>query len=387
MRGASLTIVEATAVQPRGRITPGCPGLWKDEQIAPLKRVADYIHGQGHAIGIQLAHAGRKASTLPPWEAEALVGRGRAVVCSNDRGGWEGDVWGPSTQPYGPGCVEDVHAMTIEEIKQTVQDFASAARRAVAAGIDVIEIHGAHGYMISSFLSPLSNTRTDQYGGKPFENRIRFLMETITAIREVIPETMPLFLRISATEWFEGGWDVEESIALAKLLPGVGVDLLDVSSGGNSAGQKIEMHNGYQVGIAGRIRASLHEAGINNLAIGAVGLITQAQPAASIVELPTPPNGTVETGASEKVDGAEGTNGVDGVMLKKAPLTFETEHGGQTQADIVLVARQFLREPEWVLRVAHQLGVDVSWPVQYARAKWSERVTLGLETRKEESKI
>lgn len=144
-RGASLTIVEATAVQPRGRITPGCPGLWSDEQIPALKKVADYVHGQGHKIGVQLAHAGRKASTLPPWEAEALVGRGRAIVCSNDRGGWEGDVWGPSEQPYGPGCVEKVHEMSVDEIKQTVQDFVSAAKRAVAAGIDVIEVsHNSH---------------------------------------------------------------------------------------------------------------------------------------------------------------------------------------------------------------------------------------------------
>lgn len=209
------------------------------------------------------------------------------------------------------------------------------------------------------------------------------LMEILSAVRAAIPDSMPLFLRISATEWFEGGWDVEDSIALAKLLPSVGVDLLDVSSGGNSAGQKIEMHNGYQVGIAGRIRASLQEAGINNLLIGAVGLITAAQPAASIVESPiTPPAETIEAAPS-----AEGTNGVDGVMLKKAPLTFETEHGGSTQADIILVARQFLREPEWVLRVAHQLGVDVSWPHQYARAKWSERVVLGIESRKQEAKI
>ncbi len=367
LQGASLTIIEATAVQPRGRISPGDAGLWEDSQIAPIKRVADFVHGQGHKIGIQLAHAGRKASTLSPWEVEKLVGRGTALVCENSNGGWTDDVWAPSDLPYGTGCPEKVHEMTISEIEQTIQDFADAAKRAVKAGVDVIEIHGAHGYLLSSFLSPLSNVRKDKYGGPDFDNRVRMLLETCIAIRKVIPENMPMFVRISATEWMGAqGWDVEDSIKLAKILarPEHGVDLLDVSSGGNSKDQKIELHNGFQVGIAGRIRANLHDEGITSLAVGAVGLITAAEAAASIVQLPSPPN---------EVD--------QGAAVVRKPLDIETEHGGKTQADVVLVARQFLKEPEWVLRIAHQLGVDVNWPVQYARARWSKNVTLGGEVR------
>ena len=388
MRGAGLTIVEATGVQARGRLSPGCPGLWQDSQVEPLKQVVDFVHAQGHKIGIQLAHGGRKASTHPPWVAEANVGRGQAMVAHNDEGGWEGDVWGPSTLPYGPGCVDKVHQMTIPEIEQTVRDFASAAKRAVKAGVDIIEIHAAHGYLLCSFLSPLSNVRDDHYGGKPFENRTRMLFDVIKAIRSVIPDTMPLFLRISATEWVEGGWDVEDSIKLAKMLPEHGVDLLDVSSGGNMPQQKIVMNNGFQVGIAGRMRKELRAAGID-LPIGAVGFITQAEPAAQIVERGAKTDDApVAAEPTKKVEADhEGTNGVDGVMLKKEPLTFETESGATTQADVILVARQFLREPEWVLRVAHQLGVDVNWPHQYARAKWSNKLTLGAEVRKEGSKI
>ena len=370
LRGAALTIIEATAVQPRGRISPGDSGLWEDAQIAPMKRVVDFVHGQGQKIGIQLAHAGRKASTLPPWEAEKIVGRGHAVVCPNEQGGWTDDVWAPSDQPYGQGCPEKVHAMTEAEIKQTIQDFASSAKRALAAGIDVIEIHGAHGYLLSSFLSPISNTRTDKYGGADFDNRIRMLLETCIAVREVIPKDMPMFVRVSATEWVgERGWDVPDTIKLAKILaqPEYGVDLLDVSSGGNSIDQKINMHNGFQVGIAGKIRASLHDEGLTGLAIGAVGLITAAKQAGDIVQIPTPPN-EIDQGAAC-------------VSEKKSPLEIETEYGDTTQADVVLVARQFLKEPEWVLRVAHQLGVEVVWPVQYARARWSRNVTIGTETR------
>ena len=370
LRGASLTIIEATAVQPRGRISPGDVGLWEDSQIAPMKRVADFVHGQGHKIGIQLAHAGRKASTYAPWISEKVAGRGTALVCPNDDGGWTDDVWGPSELPYGPGCVDKVHAMTEDEIKQTIQDFVASAKRAVAAGIDVIEIHGAHGYLLSSFLSPLSNTRTDKYGGADsFDNRIRMLLETCLAIREVIPKEMPMFVRISATEWMDNkGWDVEDSIRLAKILaqPEYGVDLLDISSGGNSRDQKINMHNGFQVGIAGKIRASLHDEGLTGLAIGAVGLITAAKQAGEIVQIPTPPN-EVDQGAA--------------CVNEKKALEVETEYGGTTQADVVLVARQFLKEPEWVLRVAHQLGVEVNWPVQYARARWSRNVILGDEKR------
>lgn len=259
--------------------------------------------------------------------------------------------------------------MTEAEVKQTIKDFQDSAKRAVAAGVDVIEIHAAHGYLLSSFLSPISNTRTDKYGGADFDNRIRMLLETCLAIREVIPKDMPLFVRVSATEWVgERGWDVPDTIKLAKILakPEYGIDLLDVSSGGNSHDQKFNFANGFQVGIAGKIRAILHDENLTGMAIGAVGLITAAKQAGEIVQLPTPPN-EVDQGAA--------------VVNDKKTLDVETEYGGTTQADVVLVARQFLKEPEWVLRVAHQLGVDVNWPVQYARARWSRNVTLGGETR------
>jgi len=364
LRGAALTIIEATAVQPRGRISPSCPGLWSDAHIAGIRAVADLVHSQGHKLGIQLAHAGRKASTLPPWEAEKLVGRGTSVVATPAQGGWAHDVWGPSAQPYGPGCPDTVHEMSVAEIAEVVAAFAAAARRAVEAGVDVIEIHGAHGYLLSSFLSPLSNTRGDAYGGADFENRVRMLKEVCLAIRAAIPDTTPLFLRVSSTEWYPGGWDVEDTIRLAKLLPGWGVDLLDVSSGGNMRGQKIDMmHNGFQVGIAGRIRAALHGEGITELAIGAVGLIKKAERAREIVQLATPAEEAEARLAQLKVaDGAAG----------EGALHIDTESGGRTQADVVLVARQFLREPEWVLKVAQQLGVEVAWPVQYARARWAK---------------
>jgi 2,4-dienoyl-CoA reductase-like NADH-dependent reductase (Old Yellow Enzyme family) len=354
LRGAALTIIEATAVQPRGRISPGCPGLWEDAQIEGIRKVAEVTHSQGHHLGIQLAHAGRKASTLSPWEANARgAPRGHGYVAPKELGGWADDVWGPSELPFGEGHVEKIHAVTVAEIKEVIQAFADSAIRAVKAGVDVIEIHGAHGYLISSFLSPTSNNRTDAYGGS-FENRVRILLEVCQAVRKVIPDGMPLFVRVSATEWVPNGWSEEDTIKLAKLLPGVGVDLLDVSSGGNNKNQKIDlMHSGYQVGIAGRVREALHREGVKNLAIGAVGLITQAEIAEGIVQ-----------GADKALD-------------------FEDEAGNMTKADVVLVARQFLKEPEWVLRVAHQLGVKVQWPVQFERAAWTDRDVLGEARRKE----
>ncbi|CZT06128.1 related to flavin oxidoreductase [Rhynchosporium agropyri] len=218
-----------------------------------------------------------------------------------------------------------------------------SAKRAVQAGVDVIEIHGAHGYLISSFLSPISNRRTDRYGGR-FENRIRLLVEVIQAVREVVPKGMPLLVRVSATEWMEKlspeSWDVASTIKLAKILPDLGVDLLDVSSGGNNEAQAVTPYNDYQIGIAGRIRKELYEAGIKDLLIGAVGMITEAEAAKSIVQ---------------KVDDT---------------VEITDENGGLAKADIVLIARQFLREPEWVLRVAHRLGLKVQWPQQYHRGQF-----------------
>lgn len=238
--------------------------------------------------------------------------------------------------------------MTAQDIKDVVNGFRDSAIRSVKAGVDVIEIHAAHGYLLSSFLSPISNRRTDNYGGS-FENRVRLLLEIIQIVREVIPAGMPLLVRVSATEWMEKNaaesWDVESTIRLAKLLPALGVDLLDVSSGGNNEAQAVTPYNDFQIGIAARIRSELYAAGIKNLLIGAVGMITEAEAARSIVE-----NGKPK---SER----EG----DGL------IEIENEEGAIAKADIVLVARQFLREPEWVLRVAYRLGVHVRWPQQYHR--------------------
>ena len=235
--------------------------------------------------------------------------------------------------------------MSKGDIQDVIQGFADAARRSVQAGVDVIEIHGAHGYLISSFLSPISNRRTDEYGGS-FENRIRLLVDVIKAVREVIPEGMPLLVRVSSTEWMEKqaeeSWDVESTIRLAKLMPSLGVDLLDVSSGGNNEKQAVTPYNDYQVGIAGRIRQELYKSGIKDLLIGAVGMITEAESAKQIVE-------------KSKGDGL---------------VEIEDENGGIAKADIVLVARQFLREPEWVLRVAYRLGINVQWPSQYSRGQF-----------------
>ncbi|TGO57671.1 hypothetical protein BCON_0063g00280 [Botryotinia convoluta] len=340
-RGASLTIIEATAVRPEGRISPGDAGLWEDAQIEGFKRVADFAHGQGQKIGIQLAHAGRKASTLPPW----MGPRGKSAVAEEKDGGWPKNVKGMSALKWGEGYAEP-NEMTLEDIQDVIDGFRDAAKRAVAAGIDVIEIHGAHGYLLHSSLSPVTNKRTDQYGGS-WENRIRLLIETIKAVRSVIPEGMPLLLRISATEWLEDveSWDVPDTIKLAKLLPALGVDLLDVSSAGNSPTQKIGMHTNYQISIAGEIRAALFKEGIRDLKIGCVGMITEAEAAKSHLE----DEPTTYPNAGETVD-------------------VKDEQGKIAKADIVLVARQFMREPEWVFRVAYRLGVEVQWPVQYSRA-------------------
>ncbi|KAF2275410.1 FMN-linked oxidoreductase [Westerdykella ornata] len=338
LKGASLVIIEATAVTPNGRISPNDSGLWDDLQIAGVKNVADAVHAVGGKLGIQLAHAGRKASTVAPWFGRQ---RGKGGVAEPEVGGWPDDVVGPSAIQWSETyCMP--REMTKEDIRETIEAFADAARRAVKAGVDVIELHGAHGYLLSSFVSPLSNQRTDEYGGS-FENRIRFNVEVIKAVREAIPPGMPLFYRITSTEWMEesdlakelGSWDVEQSIRFAKLLAPLGVDLLDVSSGGNHVKQRIWPHSNYQVGIAGQIRRALKEAG-QPLLVGAVGMITEADQAKEIVE------------------GKE-----EAVMAKRLV------EGPEPQADAILIGRQLLREPEWVLRVAFRLGVEVQWPLQF----------------------
>jgi 2,4-dienoyl-CoA reductase-like NADH-dependent reductase (Old Yellow Enzyme family) len=362
-------MTEATGVQPNGRISPNCPGLWTDAQIPALKRVSDFIKSQGAVSAVQLAHAGRKASTAAPWLTGSKGGSKVSMRAGEDVGGWPTDVVGPmggeewtwdgKSSTAADGGFWAPKALSEADIQQLVQDWASAAKRAVRAGIDVIEIHAAHGYLIGQFLSPATNQRTDRYGGS-FENRTRLLVEIIQAIRAVIPETMPLFVRFSATEWLEetevgkklGSWDVEQSIRLAKMLPDLGVDLLDVSSGGNHIQQRVNPFDSkdYQTRIAAKIRAELKKEG-KSLLIGAVGLITEAEQARDIVG-----GGAATSRASS-----------DAEIEKEARAALqmtEAKDGKDPKADVILVARQFMREPEWVLKVAWRLGVDVAWPTQ-----------------------
>jgi 2,4-dienoyl-CoA reductase-like NADH-dependent reductase (Old Yellow Enzyme family) len=310
--GAGLVFTEATAVTPEGRISPQDLGLWKDEHIAPLARITTFLHGQGVRAGIQLAHAGRKASTYRPWSGEGVV--------APEAGGWP-NVLAPSPIPFSasyPQPRELEHA----GLAAICQAFRDAAIRAGNAGFDVIEIHAAHGYLLHEFLSPISNRRSDEYGGS-FENRARLLLEVVDAIRAVWSRERPLFVRISATDWMEqshpeGAWDLPQSIRLAGLLRERGVDLVDVSSGGNVLGAAIPTGPGYQTPFSEAIRA---RAGILT---GSVGQITDPAQAAQIVR-----------------------NG---------------------QADLIFIARQFLRDPYWPLHAAAALGETVSWPPQYLRA-------------------
>ena len=305
--GAGLVFTEAAAVLPEGRITPQDLGIWNQEHVTPLRRIVDFLHTQGAAAGIQLAHAGRKASMQRPWEGERLM--------RPEEGGWT-NVVAPSEVAF-RGDYARPHALSVEGIAVVKDAFAAATRRAIEAGFDVIEIHAAHGYLLHEFLSPLSNLRTDAYGGS-FENRTRLLVETVEAVRAELGEQRPLFVRISATDWVDNGWDVEQSVALARVLKEHGVDLIDTSSGGNVAGAKIPTGPGYQVPFAARIR---REAGI---ATAAVGQITDAAQADAIVR-----------------------NG---------------------EADLVLLAREMLRDPYWALHAAQTLGVNATWPPQYLRA-------------------
>lgn len=305
--GAGLIIMEATAVVPEGRITPADLGLWKDEQIAAISRITTFIKAQGAVPGIQLAHAGRKASCAAPW-------KGGKQLAAED-GGWQ--IVAPSAVPFEEGTMLPLE-MSVTAITQLTKDFASAAKRAREAGFEVVEIHAAHGYLLHEFYSPLSNFRTDAYGGS-FDNRIRLLLEVVAAVQTEWPKDLPLFVRISATDWVEGGWSVADSVELASRLQKAGVDLIDCSSGGNIGYAKIPVAPGYQVPFASQIR---QETGILT---GAVGMITTAEQA-------------------------------DAIITKE-------------EADLVLIARESLRDPYFPLRAASQLQQDIDWPVQYMRAK------------------
>lgn len=306
--GAAVVIAEATAVEARGRISPGDVGLWQDAQIGPLARVTKFIRDQGAVPAIQLAHAGRKASTARPWEGGGPV--------APAQGGWP--VVAPSALPFAEGHLLP-EALTLAGIAEIVQAFAAAAKRSLAAGFELIELHSAHGYLLHQFLSPLSNHRTDRYGGS-FENRCRPLLEVVDAVRAVWPARLPLWVRVSATDWAEtAGWDLPQTIALAAILKQRGVDLLDCSSGGTLSQAKIPAGPGFQVPFAEAVRRE------TGLATGAVGLITQPDQAEKIV--------------------AAG------------------------RADVVLLGREFLRDPYWPMHAARALGATFAGPVQYRRAK------------------
>lgn len=304
--GAALVCAEATAVSPEGRISPGDAGLWSDAHAEAFAPVAAFIKSQGSVAAVQLAHAGRKASTDLPWRGGRPLGE--------DDGGWQ--TLAPSALAFAEGQPVP-REMSAEDLDAVVSQFRDAASRSLAAGFEVVELHMAHGYLLHEFLSPLSNRREDDYGGG-FENRVRFPLQVTEAVRDVWPERLPLFVRISATDWAEGGWDLEQSVEFSKMLKAAGVDLIDCSSGGLVPGVKIPVGPGYQVPFAAAVR---ERAGI---ATGAVGMITEAHQAEEIIA------------------------------------------GGE--ADAVLLARAMLRDPYWTLRAAKALGVKADWPVQYGRA-------------------
>jgi 2,4-dienoyl-CoA reductase-like NADH-dependent reductase (Old Yellow Enzyme family) len=304
--GAGLVFTEATAVTPEGRISPDDVGIWNDVHVGAFERIVRFIKSQGSAAGIQLAHAGRKGSTYSPWCGHGAV--------SAAEGGWQPIA--PTAEPFAPDYPAP-RAMTHADIADLVEAFRQAARRAMLAGFDVIELHAAHGYLLHEFLSPLTNTRQDGYGGS-FDNRVRLCLDVVDAVRTIWSDERPLFVRLSSTDWVAGGWDVEQSVELARRLGSRGVDLIDCSSGGLVRNATIPLGSGYQVGFAERIR---REAGI---ATGAVGLITTAQQADEIVR--------------------------------------------REQADCVMLARELLRDPYFPLRAARELGHAMRWPPQYLRA-------------------
>lgn len=305
--GAALIIQEATAVSPEGRISPGDLGIYNDAHIEMLGRVNRFIHEHKAVAGIQLAHAGRKAGCAKPWEGGKQL--------KKHEGGWL--TVAPSALPFNPG--DTIPAELDEEgIAKVISDFRSAAVRALKAGFTLVEIHAAHGYLLHEFLSPLSNHRTDKYGGS-FENRTRLLLEVVKEVQTVWPQNLPLFVRISATDWADGGWNADEAVQLAAILKNTGVDLIDCSSGGLVPHQKIPLGPGYQVPFAERLKK---ETGILT---GSVGLITEAQQAEDILQ--------------------------------------------KGQADMILIARESLRDPYFALNAAKILGDDLEWPLQYLRAK------------------
>ncbi|MGN6604327.1 MAG: NADPH dehydrogenase NamA [Ginsengibacter sp.] len=305
--GAGLIFTEATAISPEGRITPDDLGIWKNEHVIFLKKITTFIKDNGAIPGIQLAHAGRKASHLSPWKGHQPL--------TEEQGAWQ--TLAPSAIPYKEGEPKPKE-MTEDDIKKVVKDFCNATERALQAGFEVFEIHGAHGYLINEFLSPLSNKREDDYGGS-LENRARLLIEIVDSVRGVIKEKYPLFVRISATDWVKAGWDENDSVVLSKILKQHDVDVIDCSTGGNSAAQKIPVAPLYQVPFSEKIKK---EADIRT---AAVGLITTAAQAEEILE--------------------------------------------DKKADLIIMGRQLLREPYFPLHAARELGVDVQWPVQYERAK------------------
>ncbi|MEU1151041.1 NADH:flavin oxidoreductase/NADH oxidase [Streptomyces sp. NPDC005863] len=305
--GTGLIIVEATAVSPEGRISPYDLGIWNDTQARAFRRTTDFLKSQGTVPAIQLAHAGRKASTERPWKGGTPIG--------TDEGGWQ--PLAPSAVPFAEGHPVPAE-LTVEEIREVVGQFAEAARRALDAGFEVAELHGAHGYLIGEFLSPHSNKRTDVYGGS-YENRTRLALEVVDAVREVWPQDKPLFFRISATDWLdEAGWTADETVRFADTLKEHGVDLLDVSTGGNASGVRIPVEPGYQVPFAARVKAE------TALPVAAVGLITEVAQAEKIL-----------------------ANG---------------------EADAVLLGRELLRDPSWARRAGRELGAEVHVPDQYHRS-------------------
>ena len=306
--GAGLIIQEATAVSPEARISPSDLGIWKDQHIQKLKQINEFIVSQNSIPGIQLAHAGRKASVSAPWEGNKKL--------DFAQGGWQ--TVAPSAIPYHEDEPFLPEALDKNGIQKVVSDFKAATKRAVEAGYQVLEIHGAHGYLLHQFLSPLTNTRMDEYGGI-FENRIRFTLEILEAVQSEWPSDLPLFVRISATDWAEGGWSPEESVRLSAILKEKGVDLIDVSSGGLVSNQQIPLQPNYQVPFAEKIKNEAH------ILTGAVGLITEAAQAEEILQ--------------------------------------------NNQADLVLFARESLRNPNLPLDFAKDLNEDILWPKQYARAK------------------
>lgn len=304
---AGLVFTEATAVDPAGRISPTDTGIWTEEQAAAWRPVVEFVHGQGVPIGIQLAHAGRKASTRPPY-----LGRGYA---DESEGGWQ--TVGPSAVAY--GRLPDPLVLTVEQIDALVAEFVTAGQRSVEAGFDVVEVHAAHGYLLDEFLSPVSNQRDDHYGGS-FENRARFVLDVLRQVRDALPDRVPVTVRVSATHWTPDGWSCEDTVRLAPLLAAAGADFISVSSGGNDPRQEIPVGPGYQVPLARRVRD------VVDVPVGVAGMISTPEQAETVV-----------------VDGG---------------------------ADVVLAARQFLREPTFALRAAAELGGELTWPRQYRMAKF-----------------